>query len=219
MLELLPDPPLLAAFLVASVLLGLTPGPDMAVFLSETLTRGRLAGLAALAGAYTGLAVHGVLAAAGLSSLLIAAPAVYLMLKVAGAAYLLWLAWKLVRHGGGLTLESAGAPRSGGRARGAARAYARGFTVNLLNPKIIIFFLTFLPQFVASDASNPAARFLVLAGLFALAAAPGCIVLIAIAGAARGWFAGSSRAARALDWLTAGAFTAFAVRLAMSATR
>jgi threonine/homoserine/homoserine lactone efflux protein len=213
MFDLLPDPPLLAAFLIASVLLGLTPGPDMAVFVSATLKQGRAHGFAALAGVTSGLAVHAALAAAGLSSLLIAAPKVYFALKVAGAVYLLWLAWRIVRSGGGLKLDPSD------RRGSLLASYRRALAINLLNPKVIVFFITFLPQFVTADASDPAARLFLLGALFAIINIPVCSGFILAAGAARDWLTGSSRVARVVDWLTAGAFTAFAARLAWSTAR
>ena len=87
-----PDLPILAAYLVASVILGLTPGPDMTFFLSKTVAQSRAAGLAALAGASTGLVIHTILVAAGLSVLLAASATAFTVLKIAGALYLAWLA-------------------------------------------------------------------------------------------------------------------------------
>jgi len=215
MLDLLPAGPMLAAFIIASFLLGLTPGPDMALFLSETLKRGRAHGLAAFAGVSTGIGVHALLAAAGLSSLLTAAPTAYLALKIAGAFYLLYLAWRIAMGGGGLRFDAE--PEQQRSSPWAS--YRRGVAINLLNPKIVVFFLTFLPQFIAADASNPAARFVVLGLLFLAVNTPTCVGIVFAAGSVRRWFSSGSRAARALDWLTAGAFTAFAARLAWSVAR
>ena len=103
-----PDLPVFAAYIVASVILGLTPGPDMTFFLSKTVAQSRAAGFAALGGASTGLLVHSVLVAAGLSVLLAASVTAFTVLKVAGAAYLGWLAVDAVRHGSSLSLDRKG---------------------------------------------------------------------------------------------------------------
>jgi threonine/homoserine/homoserine lactone efflux protein len=146
-----PDLPVLAAYLVASVVLGLTPGPDMTFFLSKTVAQSRKAGFAALGGVSVGLVIHSVLVAAGLSVVLAASATAFTALKVVGAAYLAYLAFDAIRHGSSLTLAKDGRPEP-------LRAVAvKGLLINLLNPKVIIFFVTFLPQFVsAHDPTRPA---------------------------------------------------------------
>jgi threonine/homoserine/homoserine lactone efflux protein len=140
----LPSVDVLAAFTAASLVLIFTPGPDMTLFLGETLRGGRARGLAAMLGVATGLLMHTMLAALGLSALLAASAAAFAAIKVAGVAYLLWLAVAALRHGTALTLD---AEATNGRPL--HRAYLMGLGVNLLNPKIVMFFLTFLPQFVS----------------------------------------------------------------------
>ena len=141
--DFVPALPVLAAYAVASVVLGLTPGPDMTFFLSRTIAQSRAAGFAALFGASTGLVVHTVLVAAGLSVLLAASVTAFTVLKIVGAAYLAWLAYDAIRNGSALSLDEA---REGGAS---PRIYFKGLLVNLLNPKVIVFFVTFLPQFVS----------------------------------------------------------------------
>jgi threonine/homoserine/homoserine lactone efflux protein len=92
MTAFIPDLPVLAAYVVASVVLGLTPGPDMTFFLSKTVSQSRAAGLAAFSGATTGLIVHSILVAAGLSAVLAASATAFTVLKVVGAFYLAFLA-------------------------------------------------------------------------------------------------------------------------------
>ena len=141
-----PSPSLAAGYFVACLLLAATPGADMALFLSRTLAGGRGQGFAAQAGANAGLVVHTFAAALGLSALLAASAEAYQAVKIAGAVYLLWLAYGAIRHGTALKLE--GGP--GGRSRG---AFLNGLLINLTNPKIVLFFVTFLPQFI--DARDP----------------------------------------------------------------
>jgi threonine/homoserine/homoserine lactone efflux protein len=110
---MLPDHAVLLPFSVAVVVIALTPGPDMAFFLGRALTQGRAAGLAALAGATSGLLVHTMLVALGLSALIVAAPTLFLALKLAGALYLAWLAVQAIRHGSALALpDRPPAPRA-----------------------------------------------------------------------------------------------------------
>ena len=129
-------------------ILAATPGADMALFLSRTLAGGRAQGFAAQAGASVGLVVHTFAAALGLSALLAASAQAYEAVKIAGALYLLWLAFRAIRHGSALKLK-ADAPARGGL-RG---AFTNGLLINLTNPKIVLFFVTFLPQFIS--ASDP----------------------------------------------------------------
>src|SRR5690606_16768326 len=151
----IPDLPVILAFALATVVLAITPGPDMALQLSRTINYGRAHGLAALAGAMSGLVVHTSLAALGISILIVAAPPLFLALKLVGAVYLLWLAIQAIRSGGGLRL--AGPARRPPTLR---ETYVASIGVNLLNPKVVLFFVTFLPQFVtAGDADAPGKLF------------------------------------------------------------
>jgi threonine/homoserine/homoserine lactone efflux protein len=202
-----PDLPILAAYLVASVILGLTPGPDMTFFLSKTVAQSRAAGLAALAGASTGLVIHTILVAAGLSVLLAASATAFTVLKIAGALYLAWLAIDAVRNGSSLSLD-----KKGGRET-LRSVYVKGLTVNLLNPKVIIFFVTFLPQFVAAADPHTPGKLLFLGLLFTVVNIPVCAALVLVADRIAGLMKKSARVTRFVDWLFAGVLGAFAVKL------
>ena len=202
-----PDLPILAAYLVASVILGLTPGPDMTFFLSKTVAQSRAAGLAALAGASTGLVIHTILVAAGLSVLLAASATAFTVLKIAGALYLAWLAIDAVRNGSSLSLD-----KKGGR-ESLSSVYVKGLTVNLLNPKVIIFFVTFLPQFVAAADPHTPGKLLFLGLLFTVVNIPVCAALVLVADRIAGLMKRSARVTRFVDWLFAGVLGAFAVKL------
>lgn len=199
-----------AAYAVAVLLLVFTPGPDMALFLGRTLSSGRGAGLAALAGTTAGLYVHTILAALGLSALLAASPAAFAALKWAGAAYLVFLAVQTLRHGSAFELRGDREPVALGR------AFLAGLGVNLLNPKIVLFFVTFLPQFVDPADPHAASKIAVLGGLYGILGAPCCVLLIFGAERVSGVFARSARLRRALDIATASLFGAFAARLVLS---
>ena len=205
--DFVPALPVLAAYAVAAIILSLTPGPDMTFFLSRTVSQSRAAGLAAFGGASTGLVIHSVLIAAGLSVLLAASVTAFTILKVVGAAYLAYLAWDAIRHGSALSLDKKG------RVEALRSVYLKGLMVNLLNPKIIVFFVTFLPQFVSPADPHAASKLLFLGLWFMVVSVPVLIPLILVADRLSLWLKGSKRAMRIFDWLFAGVMGAFAVRL------
>ncbi len=202
-----PDLPVLAAFMAASVILGLTPGPDMTFFLSKTITQSRLAGFAALIGAMSGLIVHSVLVAAGLSVLLAASVTAFTILKIAGAAFLAWLAVDAIRNGSSLSLSPSG------RRQSLTAIYLKGLLINLLNPKIVIFFVTFLPQFVSAGDPFVARKLFFLGLAFIVVNVPVCGGLVLAADRIASVLKRSPRATRIVDWLFAGVLGAFAARL------
>lgn len=130
---------------VAAVALGLvlTPGPNMVYLVSRSVTQGRRAGLVSLLGVAVGFLVYVIAAAAGLGALIGSVPAAYTVLKVTGAVYLLYLAWRAVRPGGRSAFEVRELPADPDR-----RLFAMGLLTNLLNPKIAVLYVTLLPQFV-----------------------------------------------------------------------
>jgi threonine/homoserine/homoserine lactone efflux protein len=213
MTAFIPDLPVLAAYFVASVILGITPGPDMTLFLSKTVSQSRAAGLAAFSGATTGLVIHSILIAAGLSVLLAASATAFTILKIVGALYLAYLAVDAIRNGSALSLDKKARPEKLGS------VYVKGLLVNLLNPKVIVFFVTFLPQFV-SPADPDAAKKLLFLGLFMAAVnVPVCIGLILFAGRIATFLKRSPRAMRLVDWAFATVLGAFALRLALIESR
>ena len=214
LLPYLPTLPVIAAYTVAVAILTLTPGPDMTLFLGQTVSNGRRAGFASMAGACTGLLFHTAFAAVGLSALLAASSTAFEVLKWIGAGYLAWLAYEALRHGSGLTSDPARMRRSTPRA-----AYFRGLTINLLNPKIILFFVTFLPQFVAVTDPHAASKLVFLGVWFILVAIPMTIPMILGAERIAGFLKRSKTATRVFDWLFAGVMGAFALKLLFTQTR
>jgi threonine/homoserine/homoserine lactone efflux protein len=204
----LPDWSVLLTYSLACVMLFITPGPDMSLFLAKTVAGGRRAGMAAMLGAMVGCCVHTLLAALGLSALLAASATAFTMLKVVGALYLLWLALDAVRHGSALNVRAE--QREDVSVR---RTFLMGVGINLTNPKVVLFFVTFLPLFV--NASDPdAAGKLVFLGLYfiALSAPMGALMVL---GADRviALLRGRPRLLRAIDYSFAGLFSAFAIRI------
>ena len=207
--DFVPDLPVLAAFAAASVVLGLTPGPDMTLFLSKTVAQSRAAGLAAFAGATTRVIVHSILVAAGLSVLLAASVVAFTALKVVGALYLVYLAVDALRHGSSLNLDHKAAPESIGS------VYVKGLLIDLLNPKVIIFFVTFLPQFVSPSDPHAAKKMLFLGLIFVMVNVPVCVLLILSAERIASVLKRSPRATRIVDLLFASVLGGFALKLAL----
>jgi len=200
-----PELPVILAFALAAAVLAITPGPDMALQLSRAINYGRGHGLATAAGAMTGIAVHTTLVALGISVLIIAAPTLFLALKLAGAVYLLWLAYQAIVHGGGLKIAARAK-----RLPSLRESYLTGVGINLLNPKVVLFFVTFLPQFVdRQDAAAPGKLFF-LGGEFILVSIPfGVLTVYGAAYIARA-LTRSRWVQKALNWGFAGVFTTFA---------
>ncbi len=196
----------LLAFLPAALALNLTPGADMMFCLGQGLRSGPRAAVAASAGITLGVMAHVALAGLGLGALVAAMPWLFDAIRWAGVAYLLWLAWAAIRHGA--TPEQAPPSR-------ASRAFRDGLAVNLMNPKVILFVLAFIPQFVDPARGPILPQFLLLGSVIALG---GFVINAAVglfAGRARRGLAANPRATRALGWLTGGIFAALALRLAI----
>src|SRR6266545_220307 len=148
-----------ALFGIAAVALGLvlTPGPNMIYLVSRSITQGRRAGMVSLLGVATGFLVYLVAAVAGLTAVFSLVPEVYTALKLAGAGYLLYLAWQAVRPGGHSPFAPKSLPVDSSR-----RLYAMGMVTNLLNPKIAILYVSLLPQFIDPGRGDVATQSLVL---------------------------------------------------------
>ena len=213
-MSFVPDLPVLLAFAVATVVLAITPGPDMALQLSRAINYGRAHGLAAMFGAMAGIMVHTSLVAFGISVLIIAAPPLFLALKIAGAVYLLWLAYQAIVHGGGLRIaEAARKPPT------VWQSFATGLGINLLNPKVVLFFVTFLPQFV--DAQDPAVtgKLFFLGAEFVVLSIPLGIATVLAAEWLAAAFRRTKWVEKALNWSFAAIFTAFAATILTAQAR
>lgn len=178
------QPDALPAFFLTALLMELTPGPNMAWLALLAATEGRRQGLAAVAGVASGLALTGLLAAAGLAALLSAQPAAYQVLRWAGVTYLLWIALQTWRGADAPEVqEAAGA--------GVWRQFRRGLITNLLNPKAAVMYVTVLPGFLPPDAGF--AQVSVLSFVFVAVATGVHGSLVLAAGAASGWLADGAR--------------------------
>ena len=195
---------MIAEFATASVVLIALPGPDQALVMRNTAMRGRGAGVRTVLGGASGLSLHASAAAFGISALLATSATAYATLKIVGIAYLLYLGVRMLRSAGHQTPDDA-------RSR-AGRPFVQGFVSNALNPKVALFFLTFVPQFLPDSGSTmPTA--LGLSALFAVLYVAWFSGLVTVVGVVSDWL----RRPRVTSWterVTGAALMAFGARLA-----
>jgi threonine/homoserine/homoserine lactone efflux protein len=210
--SLLPGPAQAATFAVAVFVLNATPGVDFLLTVSRTLQGGARAGVAAVAGINAGCVVHALMAAFGLAALLVLHPEAFRAIQWAGAAYLVWLGWGMLRQAGRGQEAPSPALNSERLRRPWWADFRTGLLTNVLNPKVALFFLAFLPQFVPAGSPSKTGSFLLLGAWFVLQGGLFSLGLVALA--AR--LARVSPAQRARRWLNAlggGLFIALALRL------
>jgi len=198
-------------FALAALALVLTPGPNMIYCVSRTLCQGQRAGFVSLAGVLLGFLVHLLAAALGLTALLMAVPLAFDAIKLAGAAYLLWLAWQAVRPGGSAPFQPRDLPVDR-----PAVLFRMGFLTNLLNPKVAMFYLSFFPQFLHPDHGPVLLQSLQLgavqigvSGAVNTAIVLGAGAITAFLTRSRGWL-------QAQRWVMGGVLGALAVRIAFT---
>lgn len=204
----------LALFASAALLVNLTPGPDMLFVAGTSAARGQRDGVFAALGVGLGCMLHITLAALGLSALLAASATAFTVVKWIGAAYLVWTGVAMLRAAGVRNADVRTAVPSS-----SMKVFWQGAATNALNPKVALFFLAFLPQFIAPGSDEQAFAFVVLGLLFNAGGAVVNAGVALLAGAARRRWAGSVGAGRAGAWLqrAAGAlFVALGVKLAFS---
>ena len=159
-------PDQLLLFVVAGLLLNLTPGPDVLYIVTHALKSGARAGIVAALGITAGCFVHIFAAAVGVSALLAASATAFTLLKWIGAAYLVWVGLKMLRASAPPAMDVAASDARTGNAPDLKTIFARGFATNALNPKVALFFLAFLPQFIGPAIERKSLAFLLLGLLF-----------------------------------------------------
>jgi threonine/homoserine/homoserine lactone efflux protein len=197
-------------FLVTSLIVVASPGTGVLYTLAAGLSRGARASIVAAFGCTLGIVPHMAAAIMGLAAVLHTSAVAFHALKYLGVAYLLYMAWSTLREGGALSVDQEVGPRS------AAQVVVHAILINILNPKLSIFFLTFLPQFISAGEPRPLARMLELSAVFML------LTLVVFTG--YGLFASSVRnhivgRPRVLTWMRrafAGAFAALGAKLALA---
>ena len=203
-LDSIVEPHAFAAFMLGAIALNLTPGPDMIYVLSQGAARGTRAAMAAALGVGAGTVVHILLAAAGLAVLLAEYPLAFDIVRYLGAAYLVWIAISLFRAGPmALTPPTATA------------VFRQGALTNILNPKVALFFLAFLPQFMRSHGAPFWQQCLLLGLAFDISGTAVNCAVAAFSGKLAERLCRNYRLARGLNWIAGGIMSGLAVRLVL----
>lgn len=195
-------------FIATAVVLVITPGQDTFFILGRSLAGGRAAGIAAALGITAGSVIHTILAALGLSALLATSPYAFMAVKFAGAAYLIYIGVRAFLS------RSAKLPGDDARDAGRWDAFRQGIISNLLNPKVALFFLALMPQFIDAASAHKVAAFLALGSSFVTLGVIWCVILAIAAAQLRGWFLRRPSMATVLNRVAGAMFIALGVRLA-----
>ncbi len=210
----MPSTASLLAFGLICLGMVLTPGPNMIYLVSRSICQGPAAGLISLGGVAVGFVVYMLSAALGITVLVLAVPYAYDALRLAGAAYLAWLAWQALRPGGRSPFQVRELPKDSSR-----RLFTMGFVTSLLNPKVAVLYLSLLPQFIDPSAGSVFAQSVVL-GFTQITISVTVNAMIAVsAGAIALFLAGRPLWVVAQRWLMGTVLAGLAVRMAMEAQR
>ncbi len=207
------DMPNFAIFFAASWALILTPGPDMLYVITRGIANGPRAGVISAIGITIGLLIHTLFAAFGLAVILSASATAFMVVKYAGALYLIYLGIKAIRDRTGLSFNNSVT------SKGTGAIFAQGMLTNLLNPKIALFFLAFLPQFVSPANGNVPLQMATLGLIYALCG----IIFLTVVGYCSGsigkWLSTHRSWARRIRWFTGSIFFTLGLRLAFAGRR
>jgi threonine/homoserine/homoserine lactone efflux protein len=202
-------------FLLAGISLNLLPGPDTMYIVGRSIVQGRYAGFVSVLGISTGGLVHTTAAALGLSAILVASSFVFAVVKWAGAAYLVYLGVQMIVGRNSELYADTGEMK----AAGLWTIYRQGLLTNLLNPKVAMFFMAFLPQFVAGDRASSPLPFLLLGSVFIFTGTVWCLFVAFIAAAASKAFRTNARSIQFARRVTGMVFVGLGIRLAIEDTR
>jgi threonine/homoserine/homoserine lactone efflux protein len=198
-------------FVLTGVLLNLTPGQDTFYILGRSVAEGTKSGIASALGIAVGSLVHTAMAALGLSAILATSASAFTVVKLLGAAYLVYLGVRMLRS------SSLPEPPKNAIGRAGVRGSFRdGIVSNVLNPKVALFFLALMPQFIAPDSPAKVAAFIALGLTFVTTGTVWCLVLAVAAGRLRGYFTRHPRGWKALSRASGGLFVLLGLRLAMT---
>ncbi|MCA1490272.1 LysE family translocator [Sinorhizobium alkalisoli] len=204
----------LVGFALIAFVMVLTPGPNMICLISRSICQGAAAGLVSLGGVALGFVFYMVFAALGITALLLAVPFAYDALRFAGALYLLYLAWQVVRPGGRSPFQLRYLPEDG-----PLRLFVMGFVTNLLNPKVAVLYLSLLPQFIHPDAGNVLMQSLVFGSLqIVISVTVNALIAVAV-GSIATFLAGRPSFLLAQRWLMSTVLAGLAVSMAAEARR
>jgi len=205
------EPATLLPFTLLNMSFALIPGPDVLCILSNSVSRGARAGALVCAGIACAALLHVAAAALGLTAVLAAVPAAFIVVKGVGAVYLAWLGWQMLRRPASL-----GAQPASGRW---ASPFAQGAVSNLFNPKIAIFFMAVLPQFIDPARGQPGLQAAVLGLVSIVSGAAVNLCTAALGGRARGWLMSRTRLFRRFQQLAGAALIGLGVKVALERAR
>ncbi|MDG5492993.1 LysE family translocator [Psychroserpens sp. SPM9] len=197
---------LLISFVFATSALAISPGPDNIYVLMQSIVNGKKFGLATVAGLISGCLVHTTLVAFGVSAIIKENDTLFFVIKLLGALYLLYLAFKVYRSNSELSLESGQIPK-----KSTTQLFKQGFIMNVLNPKVSIFFLAFFPGFLFSDSMSTVLQFYVLGLLFMLVSAIIFSTIAVLAGSISDYIKTHKRVGLYLKWLQIIVFVGIAI--------
>ena len=200
-------------FVIAVFLLNVTPGPDTAYIVGRSVAQGRGAGLMSALGISTGCCVHSLACAFGLTALLAASATAFTVIKFVGALYLMYLGVRLI-FTKPAAAEAAGVTRAAGAPKSLRQLFLQGFWTNVLNPKVVLFFVSFFPQFVTTGSDHKALAFLTLGAVFVVMTMVWNSFVAWIAGSVTQRFSGKSAVKRWLDRGVGSAFVGLGIKLA-----
>ncbi|THD65834.1 LysE family translocator [Robertkochia marina] len=186
---------ILYAFILSSGILAISPGPDNIYVLLQSLVHGVKYGLATVAGLMTGCIIHTSLVAFGVSAVIKQSPWLFMAIKIFGACYLFFLAWKVFQSDGNIDLNSARVKK-----KSPGGLFVQGFFMNVLNPKVSIFFLAFFPGFLFSKELDTVWQFYILGGLFIIVSAVIFSSIAVMAGKISGYLRGHRKSGLVLKW-------------------
>lgn len=197
---------ILISFIGATAALAISPGPDNIYVLVQSITNGKRYGLATVCGLITGCIIHTTLLAFGVSAIIKANPSVFFIIKLAGALYLLWLAYKVYKANSGIAFNKTEAPKKSEKT-----LFIQGFFMNVLNPKVTIFFLAFFPGFLFSKDLSTIVQFYVLGALFMIVSFIIFSLIALFANLIKNYLLNHKNAAVIFKWLQIIVFIAIAI--------
>lgn len=204
----------LATFAGVALAMVLSPGPNMAYLISRSICQGRIAGMISLTGVLAGFAVYMVLAACGITALLLAIPLAYDTLRIGGAVYLAWLAWNALRPGGASPFQAKNLPIDSPR-----KLFGMGLLTNLLNPKIAMLYLSLLPQFIEPAHGSVFGQSVILGVTQIAISASVNTAIVFTAGSVASFLARRPVWARAQRWVMGTVLGLLAARMAVDSRR
>jgi RhtB (resistance to homoserine/threonine) family protein len=210
-------------FVAAVLLLNVTPGPDTAYIVGRSVAQGRLAGVVSALGISAGCSVHSLASAFGLTALLATSATAFTVVKIVGAVYLVYLGVRLLlakpaaREGTSAAAHNAAtATATATVPRALRKLFVQGFWTNVLNPKVVLFFVSFFPQFVSPNSEHKVLAFLTLGAVFVTMSSIWCCFVAWVAGSVTQRFSGKPQVKKWLDRGVGSAFVGLGVKLAMS---